>query len=52
MSKYSLPELLKFWQQERLTTEQVIGQILQHLLAIYNQLNELQRQLPKPPSSQ
>ena len=49
MSKYALPELLKLWQQEKLTVEQVLGQILLHLLALQKQLADIQKQLPKPP---
>lgn len=49
MSKYSLQELLKLWQQERLKVEQAIGQILQHLLAQEKEINELKRLLPKSP---
>ena len=48
MSKYSLPELINRWRQERVTVEQVIGQLLQHLSAMQQQLAELQKQLPKP----
>jgi hypothetical protein len=51
MSKYALPELLKRWQREQLTMEQVIGHILQHLVALPQQLAELQKQLPKPPAT-
>jgi hypothetical protein len=32
VSKYSLPKLLKLWEQAELTIEQVIGQILQPLV--------------------
>lgn len=49
MAMYPLQELLGRWQQEQLTIEQVIGQILQHLLALEKQLNELKRRLPKSP---
>jgi hypothetical protein len=49
MARYSLDELLSLWQREHLTVEQVIGQILQHLLALEKQLGELKRQLPKLP---
>ncbi len=49
MARYPLGELLSRWQRERLTVDQMIGQILQHLLAQEKQLGELKRQLPKPP---
>lgn len=52
MSKYALPELLKLWHQEKLTVEQVLGQILLHLVALQKQLAELQKRLPKPPATQ
>lgn len=41
MSMYPLDELLKRWQQNTLTMEQAIGQMLQHLLAMQKQLKEL-----------
>jgi hypothetical protein len=49
MAEYPLRELLSLWHRERLTVEQIIGQILLHLLAQEEQLGELKRQLPKPP---
>jgi hypothetical protein len=49
VSKYALPELLKLWHQEKLTVEQVLGQILLHLLALQKQLTDIQKQLLKPP---
>ena len=49
MPRYPLDELLSRWQRERLTVEQAIGQILQHLLALEKQLGDLKRRLPKSP---
>jgi hypothetical protein len=49
MAEYPLRELLSLWQRERLTVEQIIGQILQHLLALEKQLGDLKRRLPKSP---
>jgi hypothetical protein len=52
MAEYLLRELLSLWQRERLTVEQMIGQILQHLLALEKQLGDLKRRLPKSPPNQ
>ena len=52
MSRYALPELLKLWERAELTVEQVIGQILQHLLAQDKEIKELKCRLPKLPSTQ
>jgi hypothetical protein len=52
VASYSLQELLSLWQREHLTVEQVIGQILQHLLALEKQLGELKRRLPPSPPKQ
>jgi hypothetical protein len=49
MDRYALDKLLSLWLREELTVEQVIGQIIQHLLAQEKQLGELKRQLPKSP---
>jgi hypothetical protein len=46
MAEYPLRELLSLWQRERLTVEQVIGQILLHLLAQEKELGELKRRSP------
>jgi hypothetical protein len=52
MARYPLDELLSLWRRERLTVEQVIGQILQHLLALEKQLGDLKGRLPKSPPNQ
>ena len=52
LSIYTLPDLLKQWEYEKLTVEQMIGQLLQHLLALLQRLAELQkrlRHLEQPP---
>jgi len=42
MGTASLSELLQKWKVEDLTIEQAIGQMLQHLVIIRNQLNDEQ----------
>jgi hypothetical protein len=49
MARYALRELLSLWERGNLTVEQVIGQLILHLLDQEKQLAELKRQLPKPP---
>jgi len=52
LSTYSLPDLLKQWEYEKLTVEQMIGQLLQHLLALLQHLAEVEkrlRHLEQPP---
>ncbi len=43
MSAYPLKQLLKFWETEKLTTLQIIGQILLHLQALAQRLQTLER---------
>jgi hypothetical protein len=50
MATYSPQELLSHWQRGQLTVEQVIGQLLQHLVDVDKQLRALKRHLPKPPA--
>jgi hypothetical protein len=45
MSMYTWVELLKLWEQERLTIEQVVGQLLQQGQASQRAQTALQRQL-------
>jgi hypothetical protein len=40
-------KLLSKWQQGDLTVEQAIGQLLQHLAAVYKLLDDLKQQLLK-----
>jgi hypothetical protein len=47
MSAEPFPKLLAKWEQGDLTTEQAIGQILQHLATIYKRLDDLKQQLFK-----
>jgi hypothetical protein len=48
LSTYTLAELLRKWQREELTVEQMLGHLLQHLHDIEQRL----RQLEKPVSSE
>jgi hypothetical protein len=45
MSTYELEKLIEMWRGEKLTPEQAIGHILQHLLALRAQLYEAEDQL-------
>jgi hypothetical protein len=45
MSTYELEELLKMWRGEKLTPEQAIGHLMQHLLALRAQLYEAEERL-------
>ena len=45
LSTYSLPDLLRQWEYEKLTVEQMIGQLLQHLLALLQRLADLEQRL-------
>jgi hypothetical protein len=49
MARYALRELLSLWERGKLTVEQVIGQLILHLLEQEKELGELKRQLPKLP---
>ena len=52
MSTYNLNELLQRWAQGQLTAEQVIGHLLQNLIALeqrVSQLEKAQRIRPQPP---
>ncbi len=46
MSHYSLEELIELWRREKLTADQMIGQLLQALQGIQQRLRELERRLP------
>ena len=43
MGNYSLDEIITRWEQEKLTTEQAIGQILLMLRSLTKRLRELER---------
>jgi hypothetical protein len=45
MSTYELEKLIEMWRTEKLTPEQAIGHVLQHLLALRAQLYEAEEQL-------
>jgi len=47
VSTYPIKELIKPWETEILTMQQIIGYILQHLLALEEQVKDLKRRLPK-----
>jgi len=47
VSTYPTKELMNRWESERLTMQQIIGHILQHLLALEEQVKDLKRRLPK-----
>ena len=42
MSRYDFDQLIKRWGQDKLTTEQAIGQILQHLQGIVERLGKVE----------
>jgi hypothetical protein len=44
-STYPLPELLHKWEHGHLTNEQMIGHLLQHVLAVTNQQADFDRRL-------
>jgi hypothetical protein len=46
MSHHTLEELVELWKREKLTVEQMIGQLLQSLQAQQQRLRELERRLP------
>ena len=46
VSHYSLEELVELWRREKLTADQMIGQLLQALLGTQQRLRELERRLP------
>ncbi|HXV98553.1 MAG TPA: hypothetical protein VEC93_09025 [Anaerolineae bacterium] len=52
MAQYALDKLLSLWYQGQVTVEQVIGQLIQHLIAQEKQLAELKRQLSQLPPKQ
>ena len=45
MSTYSIDELLHLWKVGRLTPEQTIGHLLQHIAALSKQAAEQERRL-------
>ena len=45
MNPYELKQIIKMWEQETLTAEQAIGQILLHLQTIGQRLGQLEQRL-------
>ena len=45
MATYELEKLIKFWEVEKLSTEQAIGQMLQLFQELKAQLKEIERRL-------
>jgi len=43
MSRYDTTQLVKMWAQETLTSEQAIGQILQHLQALEERIKRVEQ---------
>jgi hypothetical protein len=50
-STYSLDELLWMWKGGKLTPDQAIGQLMQHLLLLRGQLQDFRRHLAEASSS-
>ena len=48
MKRYSLPELVKKWEREELTTEQAIGQILLWLDVLSERVAKVEATPKKP----
>ncbi len=45
MGAYGLKEVVERWKAEKLTAEQAIGQVLQHLQELQERLGEVERRL-------
>ena len=45
MSMYDLDAILQMWSQEKLTTEQAVGQLLLHLRSLSGRVGWLERQV-------
>ncbi len=45
MGMYAYDELFAHWSNERITTEQAIGHMLQHMGTLYEQLRVLERRM-------
>ncbi|NJN65518.1 MAG: hypothetical protein HC884_01810 [Chloroflexaceae bacterium] len=50
MSTYPLDELLRMWRGGKLTPDQAIGQLMQHLALLRGQLQEFRRHLAEASS--
>jgi hypothetical protein len=51
-NRYALPELIKRWEREQLTTEQAVGQILLWLAALAKRIAKLEANQWKVNNSQ
>ena len=45
MSKYEVNTILSMWAQDKLTVEQAVGQILQHLQALLGRIGQIEKQV-------
>jgi hypothetical protein len=45
MSKYEMNTILSMWAQDKLTVEQAVGQILQHLQALLGRVGQVEKQV-------
>lgn len=46
MTPHDLSNLIRLWEQERVTTEQVIGQLLLHMHSLTERVIKLERMRP------
>jgi len=46
MSHHTLEDLVELWKREKLTVEQMIGQVLQVLLTHQQRMRDFERRLP------
>lgn len=46
MNAYDLSQLIRLWEQEKVTSEQVIGQILLHVRTLTERVAKLERTRP------
>jgi hypothetical protein len=45
MSQYSLPQFIKLWAQEKITTEQAVGQILLQIQELTERVKQVEQQV-------
>lgn len=45
MSKYEVNTILNMWAQDKLTVEQAVGQMLQHLQALLGRVGQVEKQV-------
>lgn len=41
MNTYTIEQLIKLWQQEKISSEQAIGQLLLHMQRLHDELEEV-----------